>query len=99
MAGNTKHLYRATWVGIFVNLFLTIIKVVGGWFAGSQGLIADGLQSASGIMTSIVILFSVRISNKPINKEHSYGYGQATHVDTLLVALVLFLVGFQFLLY
>jgi len=95
MAGNTKHLYRATWVGIFVNLFLTIIKVVGGLIAGSQGLIADGLHSASGIMTSIVILFSVRISNKPINKEHPYGYGKADHVATLIVAMVLFVVGFQ----
>src|SRR5690625_2886738 len=97
MAGNTKHLYRATWVGIFVNLFLTIIKVVGGLIAGSQGLIADGLHSASGIMTSIVILFSVRISNKPINKEHPYGYGKADHVATLIVAMVFFVRGFRIL--
>src|SRR5699024_3240707 len=95
MAGNTKHLYRATWVGIFVNLFLKIIKVVGGLIAGSQGLIFDVLQSASCIITSIVILFSVRISNKPINKEHPYSYGKADHVATLIVAMVLFVVGFQ----
>src|SRR5690625_1185853 len=95
MAGNTKHLYRANWVGIFVNLFLSIMKVVGGLIAGSQVLIAYGLHSASGIMISIVILFSVRISNKSINKEHPYGYGKADHVATLIVAMVLFVVGFQ----
>src|SRR5699024_8995634 len=74
---------------------LTVIEVVGGLIAGIQGLLADGLHFASGIMTLIVILYSVRMSNRPVNKEDPYGNGIADDDARLLVAMFLFVVGFQ----
>lgn len=95
MKENTKQIYRATWIGIFANLFLTIIKGLGGFLSGSRALIADALHSASDIVSSVVILFAVRISNKPPDKEHPYGHGKAENVASIIVALLLIVVGIE----
>ncbi len=95
MKENTKQIYRATWIGIFANLFLAIIKGIGGVLSGSKALIADALHSASDIVSSVVILFAVRISNKPPDKEHPYGHGKAENVASIIVALLLIVVGIE----
>lgn len=95
MNGNTKQIYRATWVGIIANLFLAIIKGLGGVLSGSKALIADALHSASDIVSSVVILFAVRISNRPPDKEHPYGHGKAENIASMIVALLLIVVGVE----
>src|SRR5690625_7070819 len=92
---NSKKIYIATWVGIFANLFLAIIKGVGGVISGSRALIADSLHSASDIVSSVVILFAVRISNKPPDKEHPYGHVKAEDIASIIVALLLIVVGIE----
>src|SRR5699024_6785874 len=92
---NTKQIYRATWIGIIANLFLAIIKGLGGFLSGSKALIADALHSASDIVSSVVILFAVRISNRPPDKEHPYGHGKAENIASMIVALLLVVVGIE----
>lgn len=88
----------ATWVGIFVNIFLTIIKAIGGILSGSRALIADALHSASDIVGSIVVLFAVRIASKPPDKEHPYGHGKAENIASIIIALLLILVGVEIII-
>lgn len=95
MKESTRQIYRATWIGIFVNLFLAIIKALGGFLSGSRALIADALHSASDIVGSVVILFAVRIANKPPDKEHPYGHGKAENIASIIVALLLIFVGVE----
>lgn len=85
----------ATWVGIVVNTLLTILKGIGGFLSGSRALIADALHSASDIVGSVVILVSVKIANKPPDKEHPYGHGKAENVASIIVALLLIIVGVE----
>lgn len=85
----------ATWVGIIVNIALTIIKGIGGFISGSKALLADALHSASDIVSSIVILFAVRIANKPPDEEHPYGHGKAENVGSIIVAFLLIVVGIE----
>src|SRR5699024_10504972 len=93
---NSKKIYIATWVGIFANLFLAIIKGVGGVISGSSALIADSLHSASDIVSSVVILFAVRISNNPPDKEHHYGQGYAEYIHSIIFYLQLeYLINLQ----
>lgn len=95
MKENTKQIFRATWIGIIANLFLAIIKGLGGFLSGSKALIADALHSASDIVSSVVILFAVRISHKPPDKEHPYGHGKAENIASIIVALLLIVVGIE----
>lgn len=91
----TRQIIFATWVGIFVNVLLTTLKGVGGVLSGSRALIADALHSASDIIGSIVILFAVRIANKPPDKEHPYGHGKAENIASIIVAFLLIIVGVE----
>src|SRR5690625_1143920 len=92
---NTRPIIIATWIGIIVNALLTVIKGVGGFLSGSRALLADALHSASDIAGSIVVLFGVKIANKPPDKEHPYGHGKAENIASIIVALLLIVVGIE----
>lgn len=95
MRENARAIIIATWVGIIINLFLTIAKAIGGVISGSKALIADALHSASDIVGSIVILFAVKIANKPPDAEHPYGHGKAENIASIIVALLLIVIGIE----
>src|SRR5699024_4959667 len=73
----------------------TIIKGVAGIIANSRALIADAVHSASDIISSVVILFGVKIAMKPPDQEHPYGHGKAENIASIIVALLLILVGVE----
>lgn len=85
----------ATWLGIIVNVVLTILKAVGGYLSGSRALLADAAHSASDIIGSIVILLAVKIASKPPDKEHPYGHGKAENIASIIVALILIVIGVE----
>src|SRR5699024_12572157 len=93
---NTRPIIIATWIGIIVNALLTVIKGVGGFLSGSRALLADALHSASDIAGSIVVLFGVKLANKPPDKEHPYGQGNAENIASIIVAFLLIVVGIEF---
>lgn len=93
MKSTEKAVITATWIGIIMNIFLTVIKGVGGVLSGSRALLADALHSASDIVGSIVVLAAVKIAHRPPDKEHPYGHGKAENVASLIVAILLIIVG------
>src|SRR5699024_5525566 len=95
MKTSQQAIVKATWIGIIVNIFLALLKAIGGILSGSRALIADALHSASDIAGSIVILFAVKISNKPPDAEHPYGHGKTANIASIIVALLLILVGLE----
>src|SRR5699024_9550075 len=95
MRAHTKAVIIATWVGIIVNVLLAIIKGIDGVLAGSKALLADALHSASDIAGSIVVLFAVKIANKPPDEEHPYGHGKAENIASIIVSLLLIVVGLE----
>lgn len=95
MQQNNQPVIIATWIGIIVNVILTILKGVGGFITGSRALLADALHSASDIVGSIVVLFAVKIANKPPDDEHPYGHGKAENIASIIVALLLIVIGVE----
>ena len=65
---------KVTILSILLNIGLTIMKILAGVFGNSTAIIADGLHSASDIITSIWILIGNKISRKPRDEEHQYGH-------------------------
>src|SRR5690625_4275919 len=95
MKKNQHAIITATWIGIIANVLLTIVKAIGGFLSGSRALLADALHSASDIVGSIVVLFAVKIANKPPDEEHPYGHGKAENIASIIVALLLIVVGVE----
>lgn len=64
-------------VGVFVNAVLAAVKIVGGIVGNSGALIADGIESAADVVSSLVVWGGLRISLKPADEDHPYGHGKA----------------------
>lgn len=93
MNERTKIAKRVTWIGFFVNLFLTLAKLFAGIIGKSAAMTADAIHSLSDFLTDIVVIAFVNISGKESDENHHYGHGKFETFATLIIALVLFGVG------
>jgi cation diffusion facilitator family transporter len=89
----SRQIKSVTYLGIVVNIALSIVKVVIGSLAGSLALMADGIHSLSDVATDAAVLLGLRLGSKEPDKNHPYGHGRAETFSAGLIALVLILVG------
>jgi len=87
---------HVTIVGAVANIFLVICKFLAGYFGKSAALIADSIHSLSDLITDLVVLVSIKISNKPKDDEHPYGHGRAETIGATLIGVLLIGVGIGF---
>lgn len=76
---------KTTYFSIVGNTSLAIIKGLLGYFGNSYALIADAIESTSDIFASFLVLFGIKYSNRPADKNHPYGHGRAEPLITFLV--------------
>jgi cation diffusion facilitator family transporter len=98
MAEREQEIKNASWVGIFGNGFLSVIKIAAGLISGSLAVVADGVDSSSDIITSVITLVTARILTKPPNKKYPYGYYKADTIATKLLSFIIFFAGAQLLI-
>lgn len=83
-------------VGLFINLFLSILKLAIGLMASSIAVTADAFNNLSDAASSIITIVGFKLSNAPPDKKHPYGHGRIEYLTALMIALMVMLVGFQF---
>ncbi len=67
---------QSTWVSVVVNIMLTLVQIVAGFFAHSQSLIADGMHSLSDLVCDFMVLVASYHSKNPADEGHPYGHGR-----------------------
>jgi cation diffusion facilitator family transporter len=80
---------KATYFSIAGNVVLAIIKILTGIFGNSYALIADALESTTDIFSSLLVLFGLKYTSKPADKNHPYGHGKAEPLITFIVVGIL----------
>lgn len=80
---------KGTIISMMVNVFLAIIKIFFGIIGRSKALIADGLNSFSDVITSIIVLISIYYASEPPDKDHPYGHGQLEAISGNSIGLIL----------
>ena len=93
----TIAVYRVTWFGAVINVFLTGFKFTAGVVGNSSVLIADAVHSLSDLMTDIAMLLGMRFWNRPADQGHPYGHAKIETLVTLFIGIVLALVGIDLL--
>lgn len=68
---------------------LTIFKLVVGAVTGSLGIIAEAAHSGLDLVAALMTLFAVRISDRPADRQHTYGHGKVENVSALFETLLL----------
>ena len=84
---------KSTWVSIGINVLLTAIQMVGGFFAHSQALMADGLHSLSDLLSDVLVLFANRHGSRHADAEHPYGHARIETAATLILGAFLAVLG------
>lgn len=76
-------------ISIFGNLILSIIKIFSGVIGNSNALVADGIESLTDFISSILVFFGIKYANKPADKDHPYGHGKAEPLMTFLIVILM----------
>lgn len=83
----------ASFVGVFSNLFLFIIKLLAGIISGSIAIIADSINNLSDMGSSIITLIGFKLANMPADDEHPYGHERLEYIAGLIVSIIVIFVG------
>jgi len=88
-----KCFQRVVWDNVWINLGLALAKGGVGFVGGSKALVADAIHSFSDVITSLVVGLTLKIADRPIDKNHPYGHGKTEYIASLIVAIVLLAAG------
>ncbi len=80
------HGTRAVYLSIGVNLALVIVKCGAGLLGHSSALLADGVESMSDVLSSLMALGALQISRRPPDERHPYGHGKAEPLVAIGIA-------------
>lgn len=84
---------KVTIQSIVWNIVLTVIKIIAGVFGRSNAMVADGLHSASDIISSVGVLIGNYVSSRPGDKEHNYGHEKAETLVSFVLSVMLITVS------
>ena len=80
-------------IGAVGNILLAGVKILFGFIAQSQALIADGLHSLADLATDVMVVFAARHSNQAADADHPYGHARIETAFTVGLGAVLILTG------
>ncbi len=90
--------YLSIWVSIIGNIFLFVLKLWAGLVSSSVAVIADAWHTLSDSVSSLIILVSVKISEKKPTKDFPFGFGRADIIASGILSMMLALIAFEFLI-
>ncbi len=88
---------KVMFTSFWINLILTIGKIIVGTIGFNHALVADGISSFSDMITDILAIIGGKYSKKHADKSHPFGYGKLEYIVSLCVGFVVILLGFYVL--
>lgn len=85
---------KTTYLSLASNIVLAGVKWTAGILGNSYALIADAIESTSDIFASLLVVFGIKYSSRPADKNHPYGHGRAEPLITFLVVVFLLVSAF-----
>jgi len=61
---------------------MTLLKLAAGLMSGSLGVLSDAAHSALDLVGATLTFFSVRVSDKPADEDHTYGHGKVENLSS-----------------
>lgn len=84
-------------VGIILNIFLFVIKILAGILSHSIAITADAFNNLSDAGSSLITLFGFRLAGSKADTDHPYGHGRMEYLSGLLVSMLIIYMGFELL--
>ena len=80
-------------VGIAVNILLACIKLIAGVISGAISITADAVNNISDAGSQVVSLITFKISAKPADRDHPFGYARIEYVASMIVSFLILFVS------
>lgn len=87
------YIKKVTYIGLFANFGLAILKIFVGLMGRSMSLVADGIHSFSDMVTDITVLLGIHFGTQKPDRSHPYGHGRIETFSTALISIILIVVG------
>jgi cation diffusion facilitator family transporter len=84
-----KEKKRVAFFSVIAAVFLTAFKLVIGLLTGSLGILSEALHSGLDLVAAVITYFSVRVSDKPADREHNYGHGKYENFSAFIETILL----------
>ena len=84
---------RVSFLGIVGNVFLLIIKFIVAMFSHSEAMMADAINSAGDIFSSIMSYIGNKIACVPSDEDHNFGHGKAEYIFSLFISIFMIFIG------
>ena len=82
-----------TWVGMLINILLSIFKILAGYFGRSQTILADGFHSLSDTVTDVAFIVGVNYWYAPPDETHPHGHRRIETIVTQFIGICLVVVA------
>ena len=86
---NTREFLKVTWIGLWINVALSALKIWAGLAGNSRAVLADGFHSLSDLVSDVALLIGVRYWSAPADDDHPHGHQRLESLITLSIALLL----------
>lgn len=96
MAGSSK---IAIYGAIAANSAIAVCKFIAAAFTGSSAMMSEGIHSLVDTGNGVLLLVGIRLSKKPPDAKHPFGYGNEIFFWSFVVALLIFALGGGIALY
>lgn len=93
MNKTTDLAYKVSIITIIINVILTIFKLIAGFVGSSKSMISDAIHSASDVLSTIIVIVGIHISNKNSDRKHPYGHERFECIAAAILAVILAITG------
>lgn len=71
---------------VLAAMAMTVLKLAAGLLSGSLGVLSDAAHSGLDLAGATLTFFSVRVSDKPADEDHTYGHGKVENISSFVEA-------------
>ena len=91
-----KGAYVAGTVSLIINTILFAAKIWAAIITGSIALAADAWHTLSDSLSSLIVIIAAKLSSSKADNEHPFGHGRWEHIASMLIAVILGIIAYDF---
>src|ERR1017187_2973495 len=82
VAGFSAEKQRVALHSMLAAAVMTLLKLAAGLLSGSLGVLSDSAHSGLDLIGATLTFFSVKVSDKPADEDHTYGHGKFENISS-----------------